>query len=83
MLGNAFVDVEAWPEALKAYGACVEAHPFFAPAWYNLGRAAQGAGDVEHAITCYRTYLRLASKADDVTEVEELLSSLLQDLDGV
>ena len=59
VLGNAFLDVSAWPEAMKAYSACVEAHPFFADAWHNLGRASQGAGDLEHAITCYGTYLKL------------------------
>ena len=81
VLGNAFLDVGAWPEAMKAHSACVEAHPFFPDAWHNLGRAAQGAGDLEHAVTCYGTYLRLAPSASDVGEVQALISSLEQEFE--
>jgi len=81
VLGNAFLDVSAWPEAMKAHSACVEAHPFFADAWHNLGRAAQGAGDIEHALTCYQTYLRLAPASDDVGDVKDLVSNLVQELE--
>lgn len=69
-------------EAVKAYDCSLRMVPHAFTA-YNLGKAAEKAGDLEMAVIGFSTYLKLAPEADDRVEVERQILALQERIDAV
>ncbi len=76
LLGSCFMDVEAYEEAARAFGAGVEVNPFSGVCWFNLARARERLGEADEAASAYRAYLKAVPRADDRTEVEAWIAAL-------
>ncbi|TNF35647.1 MAG: tetratricopeptide repeat protein [Deltaproteobacteria bacterium] len=76
LLGDAFCDVAAFPEAARAYRLSLESNPFSHEAWYNLGVALAEAGDDDGAAEAWEAYLRVRRDAPDRAEVEAEITRL-------
>ncbi|MDI1301389.1 MAG: PDZ domain-containing protein [bacterium] len=62
--------------AAEQFRRATEIAPDMAAAWYNLGAVESKLGHFDAAITCYKTYLKLAPKADDATKVGDEIIKL-------
>jgi len=69
LLGNAFCDVDAFPEAARAYRLSLESNPFSHDVWFNLGVALAEAADPEGAAEAWQSYLRVRPDAPDRDEI--------------
>jgi len=65
LLGNAFLDVKAHAEAVRAYREALGSNPFEAEIWWNLGVALEATGDPAGAQEAYTTHARLVAEGDD------------------
>ncbi len=75
LLGNCFVDVGAFPEAVRAYELGLGSNPFSADLWYNLACARTEAGDTAGAREAWRAWLGCAdADAPERTEIEARLA---------
>ena len=59
ILGNAFVELGRYDQAISAHKKALELDPAFYVAWVNLGIAYRLKGDLDQAENCYNEALRL------------------------
>lgn len=76
LLGSCFLDVSAFDEAARAFGAGVEVNPFSGVCWFNLARAREELGHASEAASAYRAYLKAVPRAEDRADVEDRIARL-------
>lgn len=59
ILGNTYLDIELYEEAIIAHKKAIEINPDLYQAWVNLGIAYRYAGDLDKAEECYYTALKI------------------------
>lgn len=64
LLGNAFLDAGAYPEAMRAFGKALETDPFDAETWHNYGVTLEKVGAAEAAQEAFETWHRLSATPD-------------------
>ncbi|PKN56721.1 MAG: hypothetical protein CVU56_14705 [Deltaproteobacteria bacterium HGW-Deltaproteobacteria-14] len=82
LLGDAFCDVAAYPEAARAYRLSLESNPFSHDVWYNLAVALTEAADDAGAVEAWEGYLKVRPDAPDRAEVAAEIQRLGGDPDA-
>lgn len=70
LMGNAFMDVGAHAEAVKAYQQGLATQPFERELWWNFAIALEKVGDRAGAATAYEAYLKQARGLDEAEREE-------------
>jgi Flp pilus assembly protein TadD len=76
LLGNAFLDVGALPEAVNAYRESISSHPFEPEVWWNFSIALEKTGDFSAAADALDAWIKNggpgASAADKKAALDDI-----------
>jgi tetratricopeptide (TPR) repeat protein len=73
-LGYIFYKQEKYTEAARWFENTIKYDPSRAVAYVNLGDAYDHAGDHEHAVNAWKTYLELAPKGSSAAYIKQQLA---------
>ena len=64
-LGEAFADLQNWPEAAAQFQQTLQLRPDYSDAWRNLGVACVNQNQHEKAIACFEQALQISPRSAD------------------
>lgn len=71
MLGRIYSDLGEYAQAVQVYGQLTDLKPKNADYFFNLGSAAQSAGDTNAALLAYTKFLQLAPDSPIAAQVKQ------------
>lgn len=71
-LGGIYYQLGLWDDAQRQFQFAINLKPDFANAYYNLGHALEGKGDLENALSQYQTVKTLLANANDKDNLKKI-----------
>jgi len=76
LLGNAFLDVGALPEAVNAYRESISSHPFESEVWWNFSIALEKTGDFRAAADALEAWIKNGGPGASVADKKAALDDI-------
>ncbi len=77
-LGDAYLEIQRFPEAVQAFTKGLEADPAHSSSYYGLGQAYQAIGEKERAKEIFEKGIRVADEKGDVMTMKKMQARLNQ-----
>lgn len=75
-LGGLYYQFRQWDNAQRQFQIAVSLKPDFANAYYNLGHALEGKGNLQEALAQYQTVKSLIANADDKQNLKKITAEI-------